>query len=309
MKNIDSIIKEGVKIEGYKMLDVNYEWDRFMDAIGEQPNTPPIIDIKKQKSTRIQNILGSLAAVTILVLFVIFTLKPVEKTRKTITASNDDQKIELIDGSVITLNQGAVLDYPLTFEGQSQRKVILSGDASFNVTRSVLPFIVEYANKLRVEVIGTQFVLSMNGDDIVIENIQGRFYIADINAPNDKIIVSEGDKFQYSNDGFLDLNKPVEDLSDLGILEDLDEDNEEELAVSNNESIYKLGSVLKDFIIKYNKKKIKIDKKFKYDSDQEVLLNLAQPTEQILEKLQSHGIIDLKPGKCEGCLIIIAPEK
>jgi hypothetical protein len=73
-------------------------------------------------------------------------------------------------------------------------------------------------------------------------------------------------------------------------------------------SVYKLGSVLKDYLVKQNKKLIKIDKKFKFDPEQRVRINLSSDFNEIIKSLKSQGIIDTKPGDCPDCIIIIAPD-
>ncbi len=95
-------------------------------------------------------------------------------------------------------------------------------------------------------------------------------------------------------------------------------DNQNALKVKQNQektkepkkvigSVYKLGSVLKDYLVKRNKKLVKIDKKFKYDPEQRVRLNLTGNYTEVINSLKTQGIIDTKPGDCQNCIIIIAP--
>ncbi|MEM9327327.1 MAG: FecR domain-containing protein [Bacteroidota bacterium] len=62
--------------------------------------------------------------------------------------------VKLSDGSVVKLNAGSRLLTPEVFE--HERRVILEGEAFFDVTKSELPFIVE-ARDLEVTVLGTSF--------------------------------------------------------------------------------------------------------------------------------------------------------
>jgi len=73
-------------------------------------------------------------------------------------------KFNLPDGSTGFLNSGSSLKYPVQFT--SSRKVWLSGEAWFDVAHDAEhPFVVR-ANKLNVEVLGTQFdVIAYNDDD------------------------------------------------------------------------------------------------------------------------------------------------
>jgi ferric-dicitrate binding protein FerR (iron transport regulator) len=62
----------------------------------------------------------------------------------------------LPDGSVVTLNKGATIEYPQSFTGKT-RQVKITGEACFEVSRDeAKPFIVQIGG-VRVEVLGTVF--------------------------------------------------------------------------------------------------------------------------------------------------------
>lgn len=65
------------------------------------------------------------------------------------------QTLVLSDSSIVTLFPGSTLQFPETFAGDS-RKVILSGDAFFEVTHDGKPFLV-YAGETVTRVWGTRF--------------------------------------------------------------------------------------------------------------------------------------------------------
>lgn len=67
-----------------------------------------------------------------------------------------DFRLQLSDGTVVYLNSGSKLRYPVTFKG-AERKVFLEGEAYFEVTKDEQhPFRVEVRN-VEVEVLGTSF--------------------------------------------------------------------------------------------------------------------------------------------------------
>ncbi|MFV0593227.1 MAG: FecR family protein [Draconibacterium sp.] len=67
-----------------------------------------------------------------------------------------EYKLELSDGTRVTINSGSVIKYPVNFPGQ-KREVQLTGEAFFEVTTdSLRPFIVHSGN-IDVEVYGTSF--------------------------------------------------------------------------------------------------------------------------------------------------------
>lgn len=72
--------------------------------------------------------------------------------------------ITLADGSRVLLNAASSLRFPVTFSGK-ERRVILQGEAYFEVAKNKkMPFIVE-ANGTSVQVLGTHFDVSAYGDD------------------------------------------------------------------------------------------------------------------------------------------------
>ena len=66
-------------------------------------------------------------------------------------------RVELADGSVVYLNSGSSLRFPTSFKGMKTRKVELSGEGHFSVTKnSKQPFIVDI-RKMQIRVVGTTF--------------------------------------------------------------------------------------------------------------------------------------------------------
>ncbi|ADF52086.1 anti-FecI sigma factor, FecR [Zunongwangia profunda SM-A87] len=77
-------------------------------------------------------------------------------------------KLVLADSTIVHLNSGASLKFPVAFNGRN-RKVVLTGEAFFEVTKdSTKPFIVE-SNKIAVEVLGTKFNMSDYSSDTTSE--------------------------------------------------------------------------------------------------------------------------------------------
>ena len=73
-------------------------------------------------------------------------------------------KIILPDGTLVNLNAGSTLFYPSEFKGK-QRRVILDGEAYFEVTKDKKhPFLVD-AGEINVKVLGTHFNVKAYSDD------------------------------------------------------------------------------------------------------------------------------------------------
>ncbi|MFQ6600102.1 FecR family protein [Flavobacterium sp. C3NV] len=73
--------------------------------------------------------------------------------------------ITLSDGTLVYLNAGSSMTYPVQFIKNQNRKIFLTGEAYFDVTHDKKhPFIVN-ANKLDVQVYGTKFNVSNYNED------------------------------------------------------------------------------------------------------------------------------------------------
>ena len=84
-------------------------------------------------------------------------------------------RVELADGSVVYLNSGSTLRFPTSFNGMKTRKVELSGEGHFSVTKnSNQPFIVDI-RKMQIRVVGTTFDVDAypNNSDFTIALVEG----------------------------------------------------------------------------------------------------------------------------------------
>ena len=80
-------------------------------------------------------------------------------------------KIELSDGTVVHMNSGSSLRYPVQFGESSNRLVTLKGEAYFEVSKDAnRPFIVQ-ANEINVRVLGTKFVMNSFDDSPVARTV------------------------------------------------------------------------------------------------------------------------------------------
>lgn len=81
-----------------------------------------------------------------------------------IIPSKYQYRVELSDGTIVTLNAGTTFNYPTEFEGE-ERGVELHGEGYFEVTKTDKPFVVT-VNGLKVKVYGTKFNIKTrsNGD-------------------------------------------------------------------------------------------------------------------------------------------------
>ena len=79
--------------------------------------------------------------------------------------------IKLSDGTLVYLNAGSSLKYPVKFSKTGSRKVILNGEAFFEVSKDVKhPFIVQ-ADNLDITVLGTKFNVNSYSEEATINTV------------------------------------------------------------------------------------------------------------------------------------------
>ncbi|MGA9639240.1 FecR family protein [Flavobacterium sp.] len=80
-------------------------------------------------------------------------------------------KLVLSDGTVVHLNSGSTIKFPIQFVANGNRTVFLKGEAFFDVTKDKKhPFIVNAAN-LDIRVLGTKFNVSAYSEDQIINTV------------------------------------------------------------------------------------------------------------------------------------------
>lgn len=98
--------------------------------------------------------------------------------KEVVNTTSEPVKITLPDQSIVTLEKNSRLSYVNNFEGK-ERKVFLSGDAFFNVTKNPdKPFVV-YANELVTKVLGTSFRINAfeENKEVTVSVKTGRVFV------------------------------------------------------------------------------------------------------------------------------------
>jgi len=147
------------------------------------------------------------------------------RTNRLIVPAGARYQIQLADGTKVWMNSLSELEYPVSFSAQ-KRKVKLSGEAYFEVTRNPsAPFTIE-ANGYEVVVLGTSFNVSAYASDsfiqttlvtgaVEVNNREGTAYnlnpgqMAMINHEGQEISINYVDTRLYTSwrDGILHFNK------------------------------------------------------------------------------------------------------
>lgn len=178
------------KYEEYTDLWKKTESLAFLDAIDVESS---LLQTKKRiyrnrTKRKILFYTGRMAAVLILAIFLSFTFNYFVATDVTDSAKTEivfqevraaygtKTKLVLRDSTVVWLNSGSSLRFPISFEGLDERKVTLVGEAYFDVTKNAnKPFIV-HTKKLDVKVYGTAFNVNAydDYDSMLVALVEGK---------------------------------------------------------------------------------------------------------------------------------------
>jgi len=313
LNKLDSILKKNKEIKDFRIFDMDQEWLDFRTFIDHQnvtyDYTADHISDYSQETSRTIIFLLSFAASFILIFALVFTLRKPEKTSDILITKSQPDSVRLTDGSLVVLHPNSALDYYVSLNHANERILRLRGDARFSITKSLLPLKV-YNDKIIVEVLGTEFSIVNTVDTVTITNISGSVKVSEYKNNTNFRILKAGDKFTYSNGIFTNVAYSLKTMiptpeTDEKIIKNQSAPD----GNSSKKSIYLLNSVIKNHLIKYNKKKIKLDKKAKLDVAAKVKLDLTMSYQDLLEDLKKQGFIDFKPGNCSDCYIITSPNK
>jgi transmembrane sensor len=168
-----------------RQIDTEAEWKIFSEKT-------------KVKTTSIRKLRIYFAAAAVILLLavssVIFFMTGGESEAVIFAASGFNREARLPDGSMITLTPGSSLSYEKDFENE-QRRVILKGEAYFEVEHNPgRPFMVE-AGEVRVEVTGTSFYVNMNVDSgtrVILTT--GSVRVSHVSKPDAAITLKPGEQ-------------------------------------------------------------------------------------------------------------------
>jgi hypothetical protein len=316
LNKLNSIINKTKEIENFRVFDVDDEWNLFKPLIDQEMSN--IYDLPKNKLQNFDKETGrqviyflSFAASLILIFAFLSFFSTPEKITDSLTTDSAAKSMRLVDGSKVQLKPHSKLDYFVSLNHAQERRLYLKGDAEFDISASILPLKV-YHDSILIEVLGTKFSIKKFNKTVEIKNFSGSVKVSEINKSENFRILQSGDTFIYSNGKFIN---PADTLNiPKSTVKSTSEKSEKPNKTSATKEVtagstYLLKSVIKDHIIKFNKKKIKLEKKIKLDDNARVRLDLTKPYLQILEDLKKQGYIDFKKGDCEDCIIIMSPNK
>jgi transmembrane sensor len=126
-----------------------------------------------------------------------------------VTKNGSRTKIQLPDGSTVTLNSSSKLTYSNENFGTSKREVFLTGEAYFDVTKNPsAPFIV-HTNNMDVKVLGTAFNVKCYPGERTTETslIHGSVEVM-IKDRNEKLMLKPNEKLVINNNNDISEDDP-----------------------------------------------------------------------------------------------------
>lgn len=131
-------------------------------------------------------------------------------TQNTISTPKGGQYLLILpDGTKVWLNAASVLKFPTAFSGMSERKVVLSGEAYFEVAKLKTPFVV-MTDKQKVQVLGTHFNINAYLDEQQTKTtlLEGSVRVSSLKTGNE-VMLSPGQEANLKRD---DLNVQKADI-------------------------------------------------------------------------------------------------
>lgn len=190
------------------LIDIDKTWEDFKTRTNfNETQTVEAAESKKLFNLISFRYYSTSIAAAILIVFGLYFLvdkeKPVEIFTYTAEIAQLDAPTILPDGSNVTMNQGASMEYPERFS-EDTRQINFTGEAFFDVVSNpAVPMIIASDN-VRVKILGTSFNLcnDSNSDKITVYLETGKilFYSVDENdgSIKEQIILYPGQKGIYN---------------------------------------------------------------------------------------------------------------
>ena len=212
LKDYKELWDKAEDLSDFEKIDVDADWKKVKNRMGFKQQSKKIPFRKYM--LRIASILILAFGMAYLFNALVNQMPNVQQTDYYSEVAGNSQKIvELLDGSIVTLNAGGSIYYNNDF-GEVNRDVILEGEAFFDVERNEqLPFKVFVSNST-IEVLGTSFNINSNNEEIFLSVVSGKvafFETADklnrIELVKDEMIAYKTKKQNFEEKEQLDVNK------------------------------------------------------------------------------------------------------
>ncbi|MEM8488934.1 MAG: FecR domain-containing protein [Bacteroidota bacterium] len=177
--------------------DYEAGWAHVAARIRQRPEDRPAVKRQTSRAMRLGRIVFPLV---LLLLALFWYLRPTSPVMEQLIADRGETtSIVLADQSVVQLNSGSRLVYPEAFDG-NERRVVLEGEAFFEVQPGSLPFVVE-SNNAEVTVLGTRFNVNTwhAQTQVTVQEGRVRLSATDASGVSVELAASEGAVVRAAN--------------------------------------------------------------------------------------------------------------
>lgn len=172
--------------------EVNTEesWQRFLELREAKASKPRVVQLRHW--------MVRVAAVLLICTLSYVIWNSWQNRTGHILVENVEQKSDIIlpDGTRVWLNKHSELSYPEEFTS-TERRVVLSGEAYFDVTRDTKrPFLIS-SDDTEIRVLGTSFNVNTTEEQTEVIVNSGKVAFYEQNNPKEQIVLQAGDKGSY----------------------------------------------------------------------------------------------------------------
>jgi hypothetical protein len=298
-KLTEDIYNESSQAKGIKLFNVDTEWTTFMELVDSQESKSTdeakVIPLDNSES-RIKPVSlwkelrpAMLAASMLLLVISAYFLWP--RNEITHLAQADGLNLELPDNTKVTLQEGASLTYPRTFENKNERVVILDGIATFDVTPNPnKPFIVQTA-LAGVQALGTVYEVNALDPSVTsVKNIEGLINFFDVQDTSKAVKVNEGESFSYDGSAFTETTP-------------LPEPKELTFEFKEVKKLYSVREIVNRIYTLSNGHAVPNGDNFDWNKRIPVDIN-TKDLKKLLNEIQNKASVTLIKTDCEDCYII-----
>lgn len=178
-----------------ELNDSYNELKRAWELYPTQNFTPQRQSQKINKTRRLKTLVPLATILIVLGLGLFYYFQPSQNQLSTFSARDGERKkVVLPDSSVVVLNSGSSVSYPIDFE--NGREVSLTGEAYFQIEKNIeKPFTV-HSEELQVRVLGTAFSVNNYSGIQKISLKQGKVEVV-LTENKDKITLDPGEQLLW----------------------------------------------------------------------------------------------------------------
>ncbi|MBM3404591.1 MAG: DUF4974 domain-containing protein [Bacteroidetes bacterium] len=200
-KTHDLLMKQDLE----QTIDLDEEWQHFSKKAGiaEESEKRLIRLLWPEKLFTLSHVARLAAAIILLLIPTYLIISFLSGTKyQTVVASQGIREVTLPDGSVVILNKGASIQYPVKFN-KKEREILANGEMHFSVAHQAHRVFVVSAGDVKVSVLGTAFFLqaSEQGTEARVVLEKGKVAVSFNDQPTRQTILSPGEEAIISRTG------------------------------------------------------------------------------------------------------------